>query len=309
MTSYYYAVKALLDNNIHSLPITADVLEEILKARGWNFVSFNLQNSESAKELERLGVLEYAQKFECFSYKQHGYKIVFYKQGMSSFEKTFAFAHELGHDCSGHFSDTGVLGHHKDMSIDFLQEQDANAFARFFLAPPRVLKKLHIKTAEDIKRYTLLNDELSKVQAIDCRGIKGELTQEESILLSNFNGYIESQTIRSKTKKKIIGITVGAIIICAVACAITFNATVRFVQGGKDLPVSQPTAAPVIEGDGVVIKGVKYRLDMPVYRAASNTDVFHKEGCSYIADKNNLTETTIQTAIDAGFQPCTRCFQ
>lgn len=69
-----------------SLPITADVLEEILKARGWNFVSFNLQNSESAKELERLGVLEYAQKFKCFSYKQHGYKIVFYKQGMSSKE-------------------------------------------------------------------------------------------------------------------------------------------------------------------------------------------------------------------------------
>lgn len=109
--------------------------------------------------------------------------------------------------------------------------------------------------------------------------------------------------------KKIIGITAGAIILCAVACAITFDTTVRFVQDGKDVPVSRPTAAPVIEGDEVVIKGVKYRLDMPVYRAASNTDIFHKEGCSYIADKNNLTETTIQTAIDAGFQPCTRCFQ
>lgn len=320
MTSYYYAVKALLDNNIHSLPITADVLEEILSKRGWSFIPFDLQNEDSIKELTELNVIEYAHKFKCFSYKKYGYKIVFYERDLSATEKTFGFAHELGHDYVGHYSDTGILGHHSDMSLDIPQENEANEFARYFLAPPRILKKLHIKNTEDVKRYTLLNSDLAKVQVTECKETKGEPTNEESCLLLNFNSYIDSQTIRRRMKRWTAGIIVTAVAVCIAACVFTFNFATRqsTVNNGpvhtssttiQSKTTPAPAAIPIIKGNSISIRGTEYSLNTPVYRVKSKTEVFHKADCSYVVGKDNLTEMTIQTATDSGLRACTRCFK
>lgn len=330
MASYYYAVKALLDNNIDTLPITAETVQKILKKRGWHFVTFDLRDEDSANELSALGVLDYAKKYPCFSMKRGGKKVVFYERDLSAGEKTFGFAHELGHDYAGHYSDTGILGHHSDMSIDIPQENDANEFARYFLAPPRILKKLHIKNAEDVKRYTLLNSDLAKVQVTECKETRGEPTKEESYLLLNFNSYIDSQTIRRRMKKRTAGIITAAVAVCIAACVATFffatrqiadnnepvnvntaAPTVTPIVSATNQPTTAPTPAvtPIVDGDTMSIRGAEYSINTPVYRVKSKTEVFHKADCSYVAGKDNLTEMTIKSAMDSGLRACTRCFR
>lgn len=309
MTSYYYSVKTLLENNINKLPIVAKDIELILLRDGWEVMYYDLNDSQSLKILERLNVLEDAKKRDGFSLKIDDVKIVFIRRTLSTGNKIFVLAHELGHIRMAHFSDTGILGKSAGYVYDDAQEIDANGFARYFLSPPRVLKRLNVKNTDDIKRYTLLNDDMAKIQAVECKEIKGELTNDEYRLLSNFSSYIDSQTLQRKTKRQIAGILSGSAAICVALCVITLNIALSMNIEPDETYLHDPIATPATIGDQAEVSGKHYSLDFPVYRVTSGTEVFHKAGCSYISKSKDLIETTINEALEDGLRPCSRCFK
>ncbi len=62
MTSYYYAVKTLLENNVNKLPLNAKDIEAIIKNDGWEVIYYDLKEQKSVKVLEQFNVVDDAKK-------------------------------------------------------------------------------------------------------------------------------------------------------------------------------------------------------------------------------------------------------
>lgn len=213
MTSYFYAVKTLLENRINELPLTSKTLEEMIRMEGWKIAYFDLNVEESLKMLQKLGILEYAEKYNGFSFKKDKVQSVFLKSNLSSANTAYVLAHELGHIKSGHFSNTGVLGKHSNTEYDDQQEAEANAFARHLLAPECILKKIHVETINDLESHTLLKGDVLKAHYTDYKFCKKGTTPEEDILIGNFTNYIKKHKKRDKPKKLIICFVISTFIL------------------------------------------------------------------------------------------------
>ena len=204
MTSYFYAIKTLIEHRINELPLTSKTLEEMIIKEGWKIAYFNLNAKESLEMLEKLNILEYAQKYNGFSLKKDRFQSVFLKSNLSSANTAFVLAHELGHIKIGHFSNSGVLGKHSDTGCDDQQEAEANAFARHLLAPECILKKIHVETINDLESHTLLKGDVLKAHYTDYKFCKKGTTPEEDILIGNFTNYIKKHRKRDKLKRLFI---------------------------------------------------------------------------------------------------------
>lgn len=305
MNPYHLAIETLLKNNINELPVkTADV-ETILNLKGWKLIAYDLSDVNSLEKLQAFDVLEHAKQYKAFSYKINDLKIVFYRIDLSANARAFALAHELGHICFAHFSDTGILGKHTDDAYNESQEIEADHFARSFLAPICILKKLHATAPDDIERYTMLDFNEAELQAGACK-LHKNFSEKERHLIGNFKMFLDHHTEKHKIKAVILFSTI-----------VVFCISVGFIgyvqnQQKNDIHVWEPHASTSFTfapgGNVTLINGSEYGLNMPVYCVKSKTEVFHKKGCSYIAGKTDLSEMAMQSAVAAGLRPCSRCF-
>ena len=292
MVSRYYAVKELLESGMNSLPVTTEQLEDIITSKGFKIIYYDVSCKEHADILERLGVLQLADRTKAFTYISGHEKIVFIKIGISANEKRLLLAHELGHITMGHMSDNGVIGYQPGGLIDEAQEDEANAFALEFLAPVCILSKKHINTCQKISGLTLLDEKRSRLIADEVHNHK-KLTNIEAVLFNQFE--IQNKSYSYKT------ITYGIIILL-----MSISMFLMFICLSPEKSLSEPmsTTAPlaathsypetIISSDSVYITKTGKK--------------FHKQNCRHIKNSSTITDISINNAIDAGYEPCKDCF-
>ncbi len=151
------ANRYLLTTEINSLPVDFKTLCSLFEIMGFEVLSFR-----QAKEiLKKLKLCDYADNHKAFTVILSDIKIVFYRDTLSTSEKIFCLAHELGHIILGHIPD-GIIGKEEFSSLSNAQEQEADRFAYAILAPMSVLKKCRFSVFE-ISRATLLSEYQAEV--------------------------------------------------------------------------------------------------------------------------------------------------
>lgn len=280
----YSAVITLLENKINKLPITINLIEDLLKAKGWSILKYDVNNGKQIELLKQYNIFAIAKRTKAFTYKRKTEKIVFIRSGLSANDKRMLLAHELGHIILGHMSSNNILGYKPGGLIDEGQEDEANEFALEFLAPVCVLCKNHISTPQLISETTLLDDKRSNLVADEVRKHK-KYTEYELKLCNQF----------STKKEKNIKIRYVAMAIITALVLVTATITADRKNNQTNIEYTQEiqeaTPAPQITDVIVTKTGQKY----------------HNPNCSYIKNKTNLIHMTADEAIQAGYQPCEIC--
>lgn len=323
MTSYHYAVKTLVGNRVNSLPVTGELLKEMLGRLNWEIVFFDLDDEASTRLLRELSILEFAEKYKAFSLQKDEFRIVFVKKGLATDTTNYLLAHELGHIVMGHFSDTGILEKHNGCTYDEQQESDADEFARNILAPICILKKMHIKSIDELEQYTSLKNEALKAHYTEYKNYRAVLDESEHTLIGNFNNYIKNHT-RPNKKKKLLITTLSVFLVLFFSVA-TYRAVTYSNKNstGDSIPtlIQQPiTQEKSVDGENnqninkiettdqkITINGIDYNKNLPVFKTQTGSKI-HKENCKHIVGRSGVTQITLESAIAAGIEPCKDCF-
>lgn len=243
----YSAVITLLENKINKLPITINLIEDLLKAKGWSILKYDVNNGKQIELLKQYNIFAIAKRTKAFTYKRKTEKIIFIRSGLSANEKRMLLAHELGHIVLGHMADNNVLGYKPGGLIDEGQEDEANEFALEFLAPICVLTKKHINTPQLVSATTLLDDKRSRLVADEVQHHK-KYTEYEEKLCNQFN----------EIKEKNIKIRYIVVAIITALILVTATITVNYksqenIEQTQVIQEATPTSEPQIMDIDVVV--------------------------------------------------------
>lgn len=303
MVSRYYATKELLNNNITTLPITVEHIEKIITSRGFVIITYDTNCRPHIEILEELGVLSLAKRTKAFTYVSKSEKLVFIECGISTNDRRLLLVHELGHIVLRHVSDNCIVGYKPGGLIDEGQEDEANAFALEFLAPICVLAKKHIRTVQDVKTETLLDDKLSYAVVDEVKRHKN-FTNYELELCERFEVYKKPAKETYVKFKHYISICVTTTIVLSVLIYISVSVlnmgkTKSSIEDFSDPATEiqqtvQPTAIPNASGDTVVA----------VTRTGTR---YHRPDCKHVQDRGSVVYMIMAEAINAEYEPCTDC--
>ena len=137
-------------SKIAHLPVKSGDLVELISREGYDVFSY-----AQAKELIQFANLESYLDADGFTYTHENFKAVLYKDELSSDERAFVLAHELGHIILKHTAN-GINKKTRNEYWISTQEEEADDFAYQLLAPICILKHKHIKTVNSIMQNTLL---------------------------------------------------------------------------------------------------------------------------------------------------------
>lgn len=152
----------IIEEQIDELPMRPQTLARLIQRSG-----FALATYSEATELIRIFELSsYTSSFPAFTFISDDIRVVLYSDELSTSDKLFSLAHELGHIVLQHSAE-GVRG--MTVQKQNAQEQEADIFAYQVLAPVCVLKKLKIHTPEEISKETLLDETRARIV---CENLK-----------------------------------------------------------------------------------------------------------------------------------------
>lgn len=288
MTSYYFAAEALLANNINSLPIKSNTIETVLKNKGWKIFYYDPNNDQNVVKLNQYGLYHYAVHRKGFSYFLNDVKIVFVHKKLSEREKTTVLAHELGHIHLQHFSTGGILGHHDNSELNNSQENEAVDFSRFFLAPICILKKLRIKSVEEVRSITLVDAQTAKIVFAEYINANRRFSGEEKLIIGNFKNYIDAhRSIKHQTMVWIIGLflIVGVV--------------------GYGVNRLNTADSPIFVAPSAIAKPIP---DSSAVWITKTGAVYHTDpDCYHIKGKDSLIEITVEEAKTHELEQCKDC--
>ena len=141
----------LYDSKISHLPVMYEDLVSLIAKEGYDVFSY-----AQAKELIEFADLEHCVNSDGFTYTNGEFKAVLYRDELSSDERVFVLAHELGHIVLSHTT-IGVNKKSRNEYWTSRQEEEADEFAYQLIAPLCVLKAMHVKTLNSIMQRTLLS--------------------------------------------------------------------------------------------------------------------------------------------------------
>lgn len=176
--------KYLLATGISALPIDFSCLYTLLTEQGFKILSYR----QGHNLLKKLQLQKYSQDHKAFTIILGDIRVVMYRDSISTAEKLFCLAHELGHIVLGHTPE-GILGKSNSDECDSAQEREADNFAYAFLAPAAVIKKCCF-SAFEICRATLLNEYHANQILISIQNYN--YGDSDKLVAENFNSYIES---------------------------------------------------------------------------------------------------------------------
>lgn len=152
----------IIEEQIDELPMRPQTLARLIQRSG-----FALATYSEATELIRIFELSsYTSSFPAFTFISDDIRIVLYSDELSTSDKLFSLAHELGHIVLQHSAE-GIRGMSDQKQNT--QELEADIFAYQILAPVCVLKKLKILTPEEISKETLLDETRARIV---CENLK-----------------------------------------------------------------------------------------------------------------------------------------
>lgn len=138
-----------LDNHISSLPVDiVKIIQHYQITIIKNHEVCELKKDEMAVSL--------------FEHNSNQWYIIYQNDTLSTADKRFLLAHELGHILLGHVS---ILGHPVRSNIKIREEKEADMFALRLLAPACVLAALNIHTAEQIMKLCNISKQSASIRA------------------------------------------------------------------------------------------------------------------------------------------------
>lgn len=109
---------------------TLDDLVLIAESYGFEIIDYNPHSDSDGVStlVEELSVQSYIESGKAFSFQKGAIKLIFLCDKMTSSDKFYALAHELGHIVCGHLN--------QNCSSEVEEELEANEFAHYLLHPP-----------------------------------------------------------------------------------------------------------------------------------------------------------------------------
>lgn len=165
-----------------------------------------LSYSEGKEYIETFNLIEYSKNHRGFTTCFNGDMFIFYDNSLTSSERNFTIAHEIGHIVLWHTSNNNILGKSNDETIQNQQEKESDVFAYSLLAPAPVLLKMKVYSPYEISRLTglnLKNSQTASTEVVNEEMFKGKGIDERLVRLfdnyiNNYLKYNEEQYIRNQ---------------------------------------------------------------------------------------------------------------
>lgn len=310
-TSVHYAIQELRKLEKHQLAINERDIIKLITAHGFSVIPYSMESPSKKELFKKLNVEEMAANHRGFSICSSYGNFVFYKQNLSAQDKKVVLGHELGHIALEHFAKGVILGKLGDLYDKNTQEKEANEFALYLLAPTCILKKCGIKTVEEIKRATWLDD--MSAERVFGRLQRHEVyTNEEIELCKIYKSYI------TKTRKSLAWqkhaktfATIKKILFIGLLAAAWIFTFIKGMPGSKEAERPQETPLRVYTPE--------VKQDVPLNTEPENGtetqervyitrtgEKYHLKDCSRIKDKE-IWEITLDEATQKGYTPCKVC--
>lgn len=220
----------LISTDIDTLPIRFSDLIRLCRDLGYSVCAYSKAQS---LYFDFPGILEHVSHAKGFTFCSAEYDkhVIFYDDRLSTGERLFVLAHEIGHV---------VLKHNRvfmDFSdpVDPEQEAEADAFAYQLLAPLCILRRCDIKTVRKISLETLLDEERA---AHVCKLMSDETPQfREDELFDQFGLYIMEHTKAENTRST--GRMRDSLLFISMMCMV-FMLGVTLARWGGNKPVYIP---------------------------------------------------------------------
>lgn len=297
-----YAINALLDAEICELPITTSQIKKMIRKEGYSFCAYNLNDKNDIQLFKTLNLLNYAQQHIAFTYSSKKNKIVYFRYDLSEQLKREVFSHELGHIKCNHVNDTtSVLGYSGNSYSDHEQEYEANTFQLSLLAPACIIKAAKMNSEKQIEDYTLINYR-SAHSVLSNYGKSSNFIAAEQRLCKQFRPYIRG-ILRQKYYKSLkCVIIVSIILIFGLSALRLYNNTLSQDQNNLSSIV---TSTPIASTPKATPLNSKIS-DVTVVKTTSG-EKYHKPDCRYVKNKTNISELTLEEAMNSGLEPCSIC--
>lgn len=287
------ADKFLIREEVTSLPINFDKLSEIAKRKKWILATYK----ESEELIKRLDLVEFSQRHDALTTIAEGTNCILYAEYATYENKIFSILHEFGHIELYHTYEGAVLGNSSIEKIEQNQEREANLFAYEVLSPVCVLKRCKIKSFDELEALKLV----SSVGNLDIyKKIKDTEAYESNIeeqLCENFKGFIS--TVKKIKRRKVYKRFAFVLLFILIFTMGYFASTIEI---NNILPDGNTYTGPsdITDDTGTTeYQGI-------VYITRTGTK-YHKPTCSYVRNRDDLREMTIEEALEEGLQPCKVC--
>lgn len=266
--------------------ITAMALKDALKVQGYTVVEFSkISNNENVENLiASLNLKSYCLSFDAFTYADKNMRLVFILENLSEHEQLILLAHEQGHICCGHFTETTISGQ------NVLQENQANEFAHYILSMAKhkglyglFLRSPRLSTLSlllTVFIVFIVSVTVSIYSAINYEKSKSRQTYEPLItsIQTNANDNNIKQTLPEDTNLSTDGLF-----------SLQNPSAVSDNYNKEDKP-SETT-------------------NQQVYYITKSGTKYHTASCSYVKSKDSLTTVTKEDINMYNYLPCSRCIK
>lgn len=272
----------LLQAHIGKLKLTMADFTQMCKRMDYTLLSY-VQGREIIESFHLKGNMRY----NGFAFVSGGHKMIFYKDALAYHEKLFTIAHEIGHIFLGHMY-TGTKPRAAAEGWSDAQEQEADTFAYYLIAPPCILQACHVTTPAQLTQLTYLKNQRCAQAFMNlCNYIP---TPEDTLLEASFSSFVQhndfSKAAGTKPKrfKTLRRLWVVYSVMALTATGIWLSTKI-FPQR-----VSHPVAIAPEDIVYITIEGDKY----------------HRRDC-YQIDDSQLLVISIEDAARLGYEPCKTC--
>lgn len=300
--SRYKAVKTLLNYGVTELPVTHDIVSDILVSIGCTVIPFS-KNDPRKDFFENMGLSDWVSKYPAFTCKHNNKIYVFYREDRSSTERAELLAHELGHIVLGHLD--GIKKQASSVSTDYenVKEYEADIFSQELLAPTCILKACKVKNTSELMELTLVYLSWSE-QSLGRSKSRTIQTPEELELIKQFYDYITKIRI-AKFKTAVRKILPMLILVISLMFSTgyfsnetgkiesTINCTSETIDVSEQSIVTQETPSPL-----------KPHLNS-VYVTKSG-EKYHNIDCYSISGRE-VFALDLEDAIEDGYTACKIC--
>lgn len=264
-------VKWKVDEFTRQLGITdlpVDVLNLEYHEKGLDVLLLPYADSDALNIIEGYNLQHHIRMYKALTTVTQSRKtVILYNNRLSYGERNYVLAHELGHIVLSHTSRGGILGKSTHISTANRQEQEADAFARYLLAPIETLQKEKNLNATGISERTTLPYEIAAI-------VWSELEQEN----------IQVRKRQTLKHWKTASVTF--------ALLLAFEGTGVLVHDQLDRNA---------------VEQIEAEIKAKTVYATESGERYHEQDCQYVEGKENLREMTLEEAEEMNLLPCEGC--
>lgn len=308
--------------------INAFAMRETLKSQGYSIVEFSHASNPKNVDalLTNLKLCEYASSVDAFTYADDKLRIVFILENLSEEEQLILLSHEEGHIFSGNITSVHISGD------NVKAENQANEFAHYILQMSRKQRLvsayyrepvklrailavvliavfalgvalsafvgINIGKAEAKKIYSLVPKQVQTATQDNPQSIDNtkdfSLPVSQAEIVSQNTAQNENAEAEDKTPQEN---EIASSNVPPSEQISSLPATVEPSQSQQNVQTSQPSSDD------------NQSQTQEFYYVTANGTKYHKAGCSYIKNKENLKQIPASEIASTGYEPCSRCFK